>query len=168
MSVAKKIISNVFETLKEGTKDSVRQITDTISPEALLKAALNKNKKETNMLGDYLSSAVDPSLTGENLKAKENEFAQKDASDIEKVRQLLNITPEHMKLPRKPEELRPYEQRLKEEEEKKARAVEAQNKSQQTAIAAPIGKQARGSLFAKKRHQAQSGFEGMKKDSKSG
>ena len=167
MSVAKKIISNVFETLKEGTIDSVRQITDTISPEALIKAALNKDKKETNMMGDYLSNSVDPSLMGEGFKTKEKEFAEKDASELEKARRLLNVIPEHMKLPPKPGELRPYEQRLKEEEEKKARAVEAQ-KVQQKPISAPSGKQARGSLFAKKRHQAQSGFEGMKKDSKSG
>ena len=82
-------------------------------------------------------------------------------------KKLKQVMPVHMRPAPQKQELRPYEQTKKEEEEKKAMAIEAQKK-QSAQMQVPTGKQQRGMLFGGRKKQAPKGFEGLQKDTKVG
>ncbi len=161
MSKLKKIISVGFEAVK----DSAKQIADTVGPDKLLEQAMGV-QKSGNEMADYLKNIGDPTLTGDNLKKKEEELKTDDEKKLEEARKMLTSVPAHMRPTQKQEQPRAYEQTVQEEERKKAQVIEMQ-KRQSQAMAMPTSKQARGMLFGRKR-QTSKGFEGLVKDSKVG
>lgn len=161
----KKAISSIITGGFEAVKDSAKQIADTIGPDKLLEQAIGV-KKSGNEMAEYLKNVGDPTLTGDKLKQKENEFKTEDEKKLEAARKMLSAIPAHMRLPQKQSQPGAYEQTVQEEERKKAQAVEMQ-KRQSQAMAMPTSKQARGMLFGKKK-SANKGFEGLVKDSKTG
>lgn len=168
MSKAKKIISGLIKGGFEFTKDSAKQIADTVAPGKLLEQAVSGVPQRKDEFSEYLKN-LGPNLSEEEIAKKRKEFEERDQKELEEERKKLWATvPPHMRLPEKPKSLSPYEQAIQEEEKKKAMAVEAQKKQQQQQpLAAPAGKQPRGMLFAKKR-PATKGFEGLQKDTKVG
>ena len=159
MSKIKKVIHGGFEIIK----DSARQLAKTVSPDEMAKQALGQQKSEFSQFLKDLS----PDTTPEQLENKKQELAAEDQKKLEEERKKLqlNYVPEHMKLPPKPKEPRPYEAAIQGEERKKAAAVEAQKKSLPMIIT-PTSKQSRGMLFAKKKQPK--GIEGLQKDAKAG
>lgn len=163
---AKKIISGLIKGGFEFTKDSAKQIADTVAPDKLLEQAVSGVPPQKGEFSEYLKS-LGPNLSEEELAKKKKEFEERDQKELEEERKKLWATvPPHMRLPEKPKPLRPYEQAIQEEEKKKAMAVEAQKKQPQQ-VAVPTGKQPRGMLFAKRKPAAK-GFEGLQKDTKVG
>ena len=168
MGKAKKIIGKIIGGGFEAVREGVKEVAQTVSPGALLEQALG-TQKQTNEMGDYLKNIGDPNLTGDKLKAREGEFKTEDQKKLEAARKMLALQgglPAHMRLPEKEKTLSPYEQSMKDLEQKKAAEVEARKK-QQASAPAPSGKQPRGMLFGKKKSGGK-GFEGLAKDSKVG
>lgn len=160
----KSIITNTFEAVK----DSAKQIVDTVSPGVMVEQALGQQQSQSSEFTEYLKNAG-PNLSPEEIEKKKQEFAQSDQSKLEEERKkLFSSIPAHMKLPQKQKPPRPYEAVIQEGERKKAQAVEAQKKQAGAQISAPAGKQARGSLFARKKKHVSTGFEVIKGDKKAG
>lgn len=161
--IIKSIVNNTFEAVK----DSVKQVGNTVSPGAIIEQALGQRQQQSSEFTQYLKT-VGKDLTPEELEKKKQEFSQNDQQQMEEARKkLLPTIPDHMKLPQKQREPRSYEAVLQEQERKKAQEVEMQKRQSQQ-MAQPTSKQARGSLFAKKKKAHQSGFETMKGDKKAG
>ena len=121
-----------------------------------------QNPPEKNEMGEYLENVGDPTLTGDKLKQKEAELEAEKQKELAEARNVINPNPAHMRLPPKERELTPYEQTVKDDEEKKkAKAVEAQ---QSQSLSMPKSKP-KGKLGATS-HKATT--EGLKKDTKFG
>lgn len=158
MSTAKKLIKGILEGGFEAAKDSVKQVTDTVSPTALVEHALGTNTQQPNELTEYLKT-LSPDLTAEELEKKKKEFTGSQDAGLEEARKTIRAAlPDHMKLPEKPRELTPYEQTIQDMERKKAGEVEMQKK-QQSQVVTPVGKQQQGGLLARKKRPASSSFE---------
>ena len=151
MTSAKKIIKNIAETGFEVVKDTAKQISETVGPEALLSAALNKPKGESE-LTKYLQDLADPNLaTKEALDKRAKEQLEKDEAERKKILGAL-ILPEHMKPIKKPEGMRPYEKTI-EEEKRKAAMVEAQKKQQASSQPLKVPKGRRKGRLGMPQHQ---------------
>lgn len=162
MSVAKKIIKGGLEILK----DSAKQLADTISPAAILEQALGKKKQREDDFGQYLKG-IGGDLSPEQIEKRRKEFEKTDEQKLEDARKMIKAAlPSHMRLAPRPVAPRPYEMTIQDMEKKKAAAIEAGKKQQQSAVA-PAGKQARGMLFGVKKKGGK-GFEGLAKDTKVG
>lgn len=157
-----KIVKKIIEGSLEFAKDSAKQLAQTVSPDALIKQALNQQPK--NEFTEYLKT-VGKDMTPEEYEKKKQEYEASSKKEEEEAKKVIAAAlPPHMKLPPKQTELRPQEKMLQEEEQKKAQQVEAAKKSPQPLVT-PVGKK-RGMLGAKPK--AQKGFEGMQKDTKVG
>ena len=143
----------------EAVADSAKKIGETVSPGALIESAVGVKKSDE--YSEYLKNLGDKNLIGENLEKKKQELASKDEDEKNKMRSFLQATPAHMRLPQKPQEPRPQEEVIQDEERKKAMQVEAQKKQAQTVVT-PIGKHARGALGAKKRPKTSMTMESSK------
>ncbi len=162
-NIIKGAIKGIFEGGVEMVKDSAKQVADTVSPIKILEGALGgKKSPPKNEFTEYLKNCG-PDLTPEQIEEKKKEFGNRDEEAMEEARKKLQAAiPDHMKLPLKQKELSPYEQAIQDEERKKAAAIEMQKKQQAQAVPAPSGKQARGSLFAKKKRPQSNAFEQSK------
>jgi hypothetical protein len=165
-------IKNITKKFLEGSlevvKDTTKQAASIVSPGKIIEQAIGTNTSSSNRneFSEYLKN-LSKNTSEEEIARKKQELGIKDQKEIDEARNLLKTTvPMHMRPIPQTAQPRPYEITVREMEEKKAQAIEAQKKQQ--TIAAPSGKQARGSLFARKKKSAQQGFEGMKKDTKSG
>jgi len=162
MSKVKKIIKSVIIEGFEAVKDSAKQIGETISPTGLLESAIGP-KQKNNEFTDYLKG-LGP-LSEEQLNKKKKEYEDREKSDLEKARNILRPSiPDHMKLPQKPVESRPYEQVAQDEEQKKAMAVEAQKRGPTQPLAVPKSKP-KGRLGQTSQKAT---TEGLKKDTRIG
>ena len=159
MSKVKKIITGIIEGGAEAVKDSAKQIAETVSPVKMLEQALGTAPPaQEDEFAKYLKN-LGGELTPQEMEKKRAEFAARENSEMDEARKVIkSALPDHLKPPPGPPKPSVYDQLNQEEEQKKALAVEAQRK-QKHSIAAPAGKQARGSLFAKKKRRASSDFE---------
>lgn len=159
-SIFKKIITGTLEVVKE----SASELGKTISPgEMMNQLAGTQKPPEKNEMGEYLKNVGDPALTGDRLEARKKELKTEEERQLEEARRAINPNPAHMRPPPRERELSPYEQTVKDEEDKKrALAEQAQNQSQ--TLSMPKGK-AKGKLGSTS-HKATT--EGLKKDSKFG
>jgi hypothetical protein len=140
-NVGKKIIKGGIETLKEGA----RELGETVSRERVVEQITDKPRDEGGM-GDYLRK-LNPNLSEEEIA----KLQKSQAEGLENARAVLrNATPEHMKLPPKPKELRPYERNLREKEEREKALVNAQERQQALSLPLIVGKQ-RGRLGVARR-----------------
>ena len=135
MPMIKKIISDSLEILKDAAKESVekgaKQLVETVSPVKLLEQATGV-KTGSNTLGDYLKNQA-PDLTAEQIAQKN----QADQKALEAARNIISsTTPAHMRLPQQPKELRPYEETLRDQEEKKQANIKA---AQVKPLMTPVG-----------------------------
>lgn len=163
MSKVKKIISSVISEGIEAVKDSASQIGETINPTSLLESAIGPKQKSSEFT-DYLKG-LGP-LTDEELEKKKKEYEDREKSELEKARSILRPSvPDHMQLPQKPQELRPYDQAVRDEEQKKALAVEAQKKSSAQPLTVPKSKP-KGRFGMPVKQKATT--EGLKKDTRMG
>lgn len=162
MSIAKKIIKGSLEIVKE----SAKQLADTLSPTAFLEQALGSKPKRDDEFAKYLKG-LGGDLSKEQMEEKRKEFDESDEKKLEIARKMIKAAlPSHMQLPYTQRQPRPYEVSVQEMERKKAAAIEAGKKQQQSAVA-PAGKQPRGMLFGVKKKGGK-GFEGLAKDTKVG
>ena len=161
MSKVKKIITGIIEGGAEAVKDSAKQIAETVSPVKMLEQALGITPPTSlgeDEFAKYLKN-LGGDLTPQEMEKKRAEFAAREDSEMDEARKVIkSALPDHLKPPPGPPKPSVYDQLKQEEEQKKALAVEAQKKQKQP-IAAPSGKQARGSLFAKKKRKASSDIE---------
>lgn len=159
MSKVKKIITSIIEGGAEAVKDSAKQIAGTVSPVKMLEQALGTAPSaQEDEFVKYLKN-LGGDLTAEEMEKKRAEFAAREDSEMDAARKVIkSALPDHLKPPSGPPKPSVFDQMKQEEEQKKALAVEAQKKQKQP-IAAPSGKQARGSLFAKKKRKAAADIE---------
>lgn len=162
--MVKPIIKKIITESLEIVKDSARELGKAVSPgEIMNQLAGTQNPPEKNEMGEYLENVGDPTLTGDKLKQKEAELEAKKQKELEEARNVINPNPAHMRLPPQERKLTPYEQTVKDDEEKKkAKAVETQQQGQSLSIPKSRPK---GKLGATS-HKATT--EGLKKDSKFG
>lgn len=158
--IIKKIITGTLEVVK----DSAGELGKAISPgEMMNQLAGTQNFPPKNEMGEYLENLGDPTLKGEKLEAKKRELKTEEERQLEEARNVINPNPAHMRLPPRERELTPYEQSMRDEEEKKkAKAVEAQQQGQSLSMPKSRPK---GKLGATS-HKATT--EGLKKDTKFG
>lgn len=158
--IIKKIITGTFEVIK----DSAGELGKAVSPgEIMNQLAGVQNTPDKNEMGEYLENVGDPTLTGDKLKQKEAELEAKKQKELEEARNVINPNPAHMRLPPRERELTPYEQSMKDWDEKnKAKAAETQQQSQ--VLSTPKSRP-KGKLGATS-HKATT--EGLKKDTKFG
>lgn len=155
-------LKGIFEGGMEMVKDSAKQVADTVSPVKIIEGALGMTPPKKDEFTQFLQKSG-PDLTPAQIEEKKKEFGSSDEKAMEEARKKLRAAiPDHMKLPPKQRELTPYEQTIQDEEKKKAAMIEAQKKQQGQAVPAPSGKQARGSLFARKKKPQASTFETSK------
>lgn len=169
MSKVKKFFGNIFEQLKEGVKDSAKQVAKPFTAEKLADHILNR-ESHPDEFSEYLKNVGDPSLTGKKLEERQATHQSKDAAELERARSVIRAAmPEHMKLRPKPAEQPVYYKNIKERQDAVNRQAEAAA-HRPVNLAEPEGKSERGSLFSrkKKRKPQTSGFEVVKKDSKMG
>lgn len=159
MSKVKKIITSIIEGGAEAVKDSAKQIAGTVSPLKMLEQALGTvPPSQEDEFVKYLKN-LGGDLTPQEMEKKRAEFAAREDSEMDAARKVIkSALPDHLKPPPGPPKPSVFDQMKQEEEQKKALAVEAQKKQKQP-IAAPSGKQARGSLFAKKKRKAATDIE---------
>lgn len=166
-SKAKKILKGILDSGFEAVKDSAKQLADTVAPGALLEQALGVKQAKPDELSQFLKNSG-PNLTSEELEKRKAQLSGQDNQELEAARSMLRAAiPDHMRPPPGRKALTPYETTIQDEERKKAMAVEMQKKQAAQAGAAPSGKQARGSLFAKKKRPQSNVFE-QSKNIKSG
>lgn len=118
-NLAKSVVKNALETVAE----SVKPVAETVSPQKLIEQALGTPVSPKNEFSDYLKN-ISPDITPEEFKKRQEIAAIQDKQGIDEIRKTLTTTPEHMKLPPKPPELRPAEKRDQEEMEKKQKLAE--------------------------------------------
>ncbi len=158
--IIKKIITGSFEIVK----DSARELGKAVSPaEMMNQLAGTQSSPPKNEMGEYLENVGDPTLTGDKLKQKETELEAERQKELEEARNAINPNPAHMRLPLRERELTPYEQSMKDWDEKnKAKMEEAQQQSQ--TLSTPKSKP-KGKLGAT---SSKATTEGLKKDTKFG
>ncbi|OGG00482.1 hypothetical protein A2Y99_02715 [Candidatus Gottesmanbacteria bacterium RBG_13_37_7] len=165
VKIIKKIISEGLEVLK----DSGKQIADTVSPDALLNQALGgaKQQQKEDEFTSFLKNSS-PDISPEELEKKKKELGISEKNEMEEARnKIMAAIPPHMRPPQKEHKLRPYEQAQKDEEQKKAQAVEAREKQPQPLPVVSTLEKKPG-LHRIGKRQKPKGFEGLVKDAKVG
>ena len=125
----KKLIKKGFGFFRE----SAEQVGETVGPGPLIEHALGQSRSRREQskseVTKYLQS-IAPDISQEELEKRKRQLSEKEQEEVKKARKVIRSSmPAHMRLPQKERELRPYEKKLQEEEEKKAMADKMREKS---------------------------------------
>ena len=153
MAAGKKIIRSIIEGGAEFVKESAGQMAETVDPVKLIEQTTGTHSA-SHEFSDYLKNLVG-NLSESEIEKKRQEFEKEQKTVLEEAEKVIkSALPAHLKpaVPAKKPSV--YEQNIRDEEMKKAKAVEAQ-KQQKKAIVVPTGIR-RGILGGLKRKKPRS------------